>query len=132
MKVAIRLVLVGLLVAAIVGSETLGANFDVPTEDGWYTWQVQAVDGSELEMFALMEAGQPVSFRARGDSICFSGVPQDPVDLGQVTTEASVSWLQNHIHPVGDLSTEAILMISLHAGDLPVDILEQLLELGNS
>ena len=31
------------------------------------------------------------------------------------------------IYPVSDLSTEAILLISLHAGELPVDILEQLL-----
>lgn len=131
MKIAIRLVLIGLFIAAVIGSETLGANFSVPAEDGWYTWQVQAADGSDLELFALMESGQPVRFRARGDSICFTGLPKDATDLGYVATEASISWLQNHIRPVGDLSTEALLLISLHAGDLPVDILEQILEVGN-
>ena len=127
MRNSIGLLLAGLFVAAVLSSETHGSNFSVPTADGWYTWQVEAVDGSELELFALMEAGSPVRFRARGNSVCFTGLPGDAVDLGHIGAEASVTWLQNHIYPVSDLSSEAILMISLHAGELPVDVLEQLL-----
>ncbi len=127
MKVAIRLVLIGLFFAAVIGSESLGANFRVPAADGWYTWQVEAADGSELELFAQMEAGQPVKFRARGDSICFTDRTGDAVDLGRVAADQSINWLQNHIYPVSDLSQEAIILISLHAGELPIDILEQLL-----
>jgi len=120
--------LILLFVAAVITSESHGANFSVPQEDGWYTWQVEAADGSQLQVYALMDAGQPVKFRARGDSICFSGTSvKDAQDLGFVTADQSIIWLQGFIYPVGDLSSEAILLISLHAGELPIDILERLL-----
>ena len=128
MKTTVRLILVAVFVAATIASESHGANFSVPAEDGWYTWQVEATDGSELQVFALMESGQPVKFRARGDSICFSGFNvKDAADLGYVTADQSINWLQGFIYPVSDLSSEAILMISLHAGELPVEILDRLL-----
>ena len=132
MRNSIGLLFVGLFIAAVLSSETHGSNFSVPKTDGWYTWQVEAVDGSELELYALMDSGSPVRFRARGNSVCFTGVPGDAVDLGQIAAEASVNWLQNHIYPVGDLSSEAIMMISLHAGELPVDVLEQLLAVSDN
>ncbi len=128
MNAAIRSIFVALLCAAIVTSETHGANFSLPDDDGWYTWQVEATDGSELHLYALVEDGEPVRFRARGNSICFSGTPvKGATDLGFVAADQSIIWLQSHIYPVSDLSSEVILMISLHAGELPVDILEQLL-----
>ena len=127
MKTSLRLLLIALLFAAVVGSETLGADFRVPADDGWYTWQVEASDGSDLQLFALMESGKPVKLRARGNSICYSGFNAEATDLGRVAADQSVSWLHGLIYPVGKLSTEAIMLISLHAGDLPVDILEQLL-----
>ena len=55
MKTSIRLLLIALFFAAVIGSETLGANFRVPAEDGWYTWQVEAADGSELAVEKLRE-----------------------------------------------------------------------------
>lgn len=127
MKTSIRLLLVVLFVAAVIGSETLGANFRVPAENGWYTWQVEATDGSELHLFALMDSGAPVKLRARGNAVCFSGFDVQATDLGHVDADQSINWLHSQIYPVSDLSTEAILLISLHAGELPVDILEQLL-----
>ena len=127
MKTSIRLLLVALLLAAVIGSETHGATFQVPADDGWYTWQVEATDGSELQLFALMESGAPVKLRARGNSICSYGFNAEATDLGHIDAAQSISWLHSHIHPVTDLSTEAIMLISLHAGELPVEILEQLL-----
>jgi hypothetical protein len=128
MKTFIRLVLIALFVAAVVTSESHGANFSVPSDDGWYTWQVEATDGSELQVYALMESGVPVKFRARGNAICFGGfTATDAQNLGYVTADQSINWLQGYIYPVSDLSPDAILMISLHAGELPVDILERLL-----
>ena len=128
MKTAVRLFLIALFVAAVVTSESHGANFSVPTDDGWYTWQVEATDGSELQVYALMKSGSPVKFRARGNTICFGGFnARDVQDLGFVTADQSINWLQGYIYPVSDLSSEAILMISLHAGELPVDILDRLL-----
>ena len=50
MKTSIRLLVIALFIAAVIGSETHGANFRVPAEDGWYTWQVEATDGSELQL----------------------------------------------------------------------------------
>ena len=90
MKTALRLVLVGLFIVAVVGSESLGANFRVPLADGWYTWQVDAVNGSELELFALMEDRQPVKLRARGETICFTGLSGEVTDLGRVTADQSM------------------------------------------
>ena len=132
MRNVIGLLFVALFIAAAFTGETHGANFSVPTDDGWYTWQAEAVDGTELELFALMDAGSPIRFMARGNSVCFTGLPADAVDLGPIPAEASITWLQSHIYPVSDLSNEAILLISLHAGDLPVDILEQLLAVADN
>ncbi|MDJ0905733.1 MAG: hypothetical protein QNI96_06920 [Woeseiaceae bacterium] len=127
MKTSARLLLIALLAAAIIGSESHGADFRVPAGDGWYTWQVEAADGSDLQLYALMEAGTPVKLRARGNSICFYGFNEEASDLGHVTVDQSINWLHGYIYPVSDLSTDAILLISLHAGELPVDILERLL-----
>jgi hypothetical protein len=127
-RTALRLLLLAVFVMALIASESHSANFSVPGEDGWYTWQVEAADGSELRLYTLMESGQPVKFRARGDSICFSGFNvKDARDLGYVATDQSIIWLQGFIYPVSDLSSEAILLISLHAGELPVEILDRLL-----
>ena len=131
MKTAIRLLLIALFMTAVIGSETLGAGFRVPAEDGWYTWQVEANDGSDLQVFALMDSGKPVKLRARGNTICYSGFDAEAVDLGRIAADQSVNWLHGLIYPVNDLSTEAIMLISLHAGELPVDILEQLLAIAD-
>ena len=127
MNVPIRLMLVAMLFAAVVASETQGASFEVPAADGWYTWQVEAVDGSELQLYAEMQSGRAVKLRARGNSICFTGYPPQAQDLGRVAADQSINWLQARIYPVSDLSSEAILLIGLHAGELPVEILERLL-----
>lgn len=128
MKTCLRLVLAATFAVAIIASESYSANFSVPREDGWYTWQVEAADGSELHAYALIEAGEPVRFRARGDSICSGGLDmRDATDLGYIPADQSILWLQGYIYPVTDLSSDAILLISLHAGELPVEILDRLL-----
>ena len=79
------------------------------------------------ERFCCLEVRVRFQFRARGKPICFTDSTTDAVDLGRVEADQSINWLQNHIYPVSELSQEAIILISLHAGELPVDILEQLL-----
>jgi hypothetical protein len=129
MKTAIRLVLIGLFIAAVITSESHGANFNVPANDGWYTWQVDASDGGELQVYALIESGRPSKFRVRGSSICYSNFKFDveATDLGRVEADDSVAWLQGFIRPAGDLSSDAIIAISLHAGDLPFEIIDRIL-----
>ena len=127
MKTTIRLLVIGLFIAACIGSETLGANFRVPAADGWYTWQVEAADGSDLEVFAQMQGGKPVKFRVRSNAICYSGFRVEAADLGRIDADQSVAWLQHYVRPASDLSTEALVAIALHSGNLPDEILDQLL-----
>ena len=129
MKTAIRLVLIALFIAAVITSESHGANFSVPANDGWYTWQVDGSDGGELQVYALIESGRPSKFRVRGGSVCYSNFKfnVEATDLGMVEADESVAWLQGFIRPAGDLSSDAIIAISLHAGDLPFEIIDQIL-----
>jgi hypothetical protein len=129
MKTAIRLVLIGLFIAAVITSESHGANFNVPANDGWYTWQVDAADGGELQVYALIESGSPSKFRVRGDSVCYRNFKfnVEATDLGRVEADESIAWLQGFIRPAGDLSSDAIIAISLHAGDLPFEIIDRIL-----
>ena len=129
MKTAIRLVLIGLFIAAVITSESHGANFNVPANDGWYTWQVDGSDGGDLQVYALIESGSPTKFRVRGGSVCYSNFNfnVDASDLGMIETDESIAWLQGYIRPAGDLSSDAIIAISLHAGDLPFEIIDQIL-----
>jgi len=129
MKTAIRLVLIALFIAAVITSESHGANFNVPANDGWYTWQVDGSDGGELQVYALMESGRPSKFRVRGGSVCYNNFKTnvDATDLGMVEADESVAWLQGFIRPAGELSSDAIIAISLHAGDLPFEIIDRIL-----
>ena len=129
MKTAIRLVLIGLFIAAVITSESHGANFNVPADDGWYTWQVDASDGGELQVYTLVESGRPTKFRVRGGSVCYGNFRfnVDANDLGVIETDESIAWLQGFIRPAGDLSSDAIIAISLHAGDLPFEIIDRIL-----
>jgi len=133
MKTAIRLVLIALFTAAVITSESHGANFNVPADDGWYTWQVDASDGGELQVYALIESGRPSKFRVRGGSVCYSSFKSnvEATDLGMVEADESIGWLQGFILPAGDLSSDAIIAISLHAGDLPFEIIDQILSAKN-
>lgn len=129
MKTTTRLILIALFVAAVITSESHGANFRVPAEDGWYTWQVDASDGGELQVYALIESGRPTKFRVRSGSVCYSNFRfnVEANDLGVIETDESIVWLQGFIRPAGDLSSDAIIAISLHAGDLPFEIIDRIL-----
>jgi len=43
MKTALRIVVVIVLIAACISSESLSADFGGPPGDGWYTWRVAKV-----------------------------------------------------------------------------------------
>ena len=128
MKTAIRLLLIALLFAACIGSESLGADFSGPVDDGWHTWQVAAADGGKLQIFASVMSGKPVQLRLRGDSVCFDNFDVEALDLGVVEVDQSIDWLQQYITPESELSSDALLAISLHSGDRPVTILANILK----
>jgi len=122
-KTAIRLLLIAVMIAACINSELLSADFDGPAEDGWHSWQTTSADGSELQVYAFTKSGQAVELRVRSNSVCWDNFEIEANDLGVVETDQSIAWLQRLIKPNSDLSSDAIMAISQHAGDLPVEIL---------
>lgn len=131
MKTAIRLILIALLVAACIASESLANDPWGPTDDGWHTWQVAAADGGELQIFVSIERGNPVQLRVRGDSICSGHFEVEATDLGVVDVNQSIGWLQRYIEPRSELGSEALMVVSLHSGDRPVAILADIVKSGS-
>jgi len=123
MKTVLRIVVVVVLIAACIGSESLGAVFDGPVDDGWHTWQVRAADGGELQIYVSIESGEPVQFRLRSNSICSGNFDVDATDLGFIDVDESIDWLQTYIEPRSRLGSDIIMAISLHSGARPVVIL---------
>ena len=132
MKTAIRLIIIALLFAACISSESLSADFAGPAEDGWHTWRVQADDGSELEIFVSMLSGRAVELQVRGDSICADKIDVNATDLGVIGIDESIDWLRHYIEPRSELSSDAIMAISLHSGDRPVEVLASVIEFGTN
>ncbi len=44
MKTALRLLLIAVLIAACISSESLSTDLRGRVDDGWHTWQVTAAD----------------------------------------------------------------------------------------
>ncbi len=130
MKAALRLLVIAMLVVACIGSESLGADFRGPVDDGWHTWQVAAAGGGKLQIYASIEHGKPVRLRVRGDSVCTDNFDVEALDLGFIDVGESIDWLQAYIEPRSILSSDAIMAISLHAGDRSVTVLTNILTQG--
>jgi len=130
MKTALRIVVVVVLIAACISSESLSADFGGPASDGWHTWRVAAADGGELQIYASIKSGKAVEFRLRSDSVCFDNFDIDATDLGLVEVDGSIDWLERYIEPRSELSSDAIMSISLHSGDRPVTILASIVKFG--
>ena len=115
MKTALRLILIAAFIVAIIASESHGANFTVPEDDGWYTWQVEAADGSELDaMVAELNDLQAAQLESRFEttkierfqiflavavlSLIFAEMipAQMQVKTGQEETRKFFSFVSNH------------------------------------
>jgi len=132
MKTSVRLLLIALLVAACIASESLAAGDWGPTEDGWHTWQVAAADGGELQIYVSMERGRPVKLRLQGDSICSGHFDVEATDLGFVEVDQSIDWLRRYTEPQSELGSEVLMAISFHSGDRPVTILADVVKSGSN
>ena len=128
MKTALRLFVIVILFAACIGSETLGAAFRGPVDDGWHTWQVAAAGGGKLQIYASIELGKPVRLRVRGDSVCTNNFDVEALDLGLIAVDQSIDWLQPYITTHSEISSDALMAISLHSGDRPVMILANIVK----
>jgi hypothetical protein len=167
MKTALRIVVVVVLIAACIGSESLSADFGGPAGDGWHTWRVAATgkaresccftwisgvvtrkgcdldsehgnygsihsdkaSDSDLQIYALMRSGKAVKLRTLS-SQCAVTADSEITDLGFIDVDASINWLQRYIEPRSELSSDAIMSISLHSGDLPVTVLASIVKSG--
>jgi hypothetical protein len=130
MKIALRLAVVVIMFAACFSNESLGTEFTGPAGDGWHTWQVTAANGDVLHIYTLLRFGEPVEFRVRSKSVCVDDFEVDAVDLGNVDVDQSVDWLQQYIEPRAELSSAAIMAISLHSGDRPIAVLANIVTTG--
>ncbi len=131
MKTSIRLIVITVLFAACIASESLGANFGGPINDGWHTWRVVEADGGELQIYASMKSGNLVQLRVHSDSHCQDDLDVEATDLGLVEVDESIDWLQRYIEPRFELSSDALMAISLHSGDRPVAVLATVIKSAN-
>ncbi len=130
MKTAIRLIIAAVLFAACISNESLSAEFPGPLDNGWHTWQTTAADGSELQVYVSMRSDKPGEFRVRSNSVCWDDFNIDANDLGPIDTAQSIGWLRRYILPHSDLSSDALMAISQHAGELPIAILGDIVKTG--
>ena len=131
MNTAIRLIIIAVLLAASIASESLSAEFPGALDDGWHTWQTMAADGSELQVYASIKSDRPVKIRIRSDSVCWDDFRVDAQDLGPIDALLSIGWLRRYISPPTDLSSDVLMAISQHAGELPVKILGDIVKTGS-
>ena len=167
MKTVVRLVVVAIMFAACIGSESSSADLKGPADDGWHTWRVEATTqapdsccftwnsgaitrkgcdlesrqgncasihddnttGSDLQIYALMKSGKPVKLRAL-NSQCEVTAASEITDLGFIEVDESIDWLKRYIEPRSGLSSDAIMAISLHSGDRPVETLAAIVKNG--
>jgi hypothetical protein len=132
MKTSIRLIIIAVLLAASISSESLSAEFPGTLDDGWHTWQTSAADGSVLQVYASIKSGKPVKIRVRSDSVCWDDFKVDAQDLGPIDALQSIAWLRRYISPQTDLSSDVLMAISQHAGDLPIEILGDIVKTGSN
>ena len=130
MKTAIRIIIIAVLFAACISNESLSAQFPGPLEDGWHTWQTKASDGSELQVYVSMRSDKPREFRVRSNSVCWDHFDIEANDLGPVDNLLSIGWLRAYITPRSDLSSDVLMAISQHAGELPIAILGGIVKTG--
>jgi hypothetical protein len=130
MKIAVRLIIAAVLFAACIGNESLSAGFPGSLDNGWHTWQTTAADGSELQVYVSMRSDKPGEFRVRSNSVCWDNFDIEANDLGPVDSVQSIIWLRRFIKPQSDLSSDALMAISQHAGELPIEILGDIVKTG--
>lgn len=89
-----------------------------------------ATASGELQLYALLESGKPVKLRALS-SQCAVTADSEISDLGLIEVDDSIDWLQRHIEPRSEISSDAIMAITLHSGDRPVAILAAIVKAGS-
>jgi hypothetical protein len=77
---------------------------------------------SEMQIYVLTSDGEPKKIRALS-SQCRVTAKTEITDLGFLETDDSVEWLQEHIDPHSEISSDVMAAISTHDGERPVSVL---------
>ena len=82
--------------------------------------QARIVD--EMQIYVLTRGGEPKQIRAL-NSQCRVTAKTEIADLGFLEIKDSVDWLQEHIDPHSELSSDVMAAISTHDGERPITVL---------
>jgi hypothetical protein len=131
MAAAIRLR--GLLLLALVVAAGLGKQSDAAgplrlTEDGWYTWQIESVEhGIDERIYVEIRSGRVNNIDVVGEWCnghwtskhwrSQSARHEQARDIGPVSTDESIDWLEQYVGTKSNLASDALAAISRHAGD---------------
>ena len=122
------LIVVALMVAAGLSNQSDAASPINLSEDGWHTWRVASVKQPDEEtIFVLVKSGKPVEIEIAGNW-CNRRRHEQAIDLGLLSTDESIDWLQRHLGTRSDLSSDALAAVSRHAGDRSLQILIDIVE----
>jgi len=122
------ILLLAIMSAACAGSQTYAANVLQLTEDGWYRWRVPAAQPNEEEtIYVRVNAGKPQAIEISGHW-CNGQKHAAAIDLGVLTTDESIDWLQRYLGADSDLREDALAAISRHAGHRALQVLIDIIE----
>ena len=123
------LIAFALMIAAGLGNETIASGLISLAEDDWHIWRVPSVEiPGEERIYVLMRSGEPTAIEVPG-RWC-NNAPHDGEvrDVGLVSADESIDWLQQYIGSRSDLSSDALAAISRHAGDRSLNVLIGIVE----
>jgi hypothetical protein len=123
------IMLIAIMFAACVSSQTNAADTLQLSQDGWYRWRVPSVqqNNEEETIYVLVSSGKPQEIEISGHW-CNGRKHEPAIDLGLLTTDASIDWLQQYLGTRSDLSEDALAAISRHAGDRALRVLIDIVE----
>ena len=127
------LIVVTLMIAAGLSNQTNAASPMQLSEDGWHSWRVASDEHSgEETIYVLIKSGKPTEIEILGQW-CNGrwrerSQHEQAIDLGLLSADESIDWLQQHIGTRSDVSSDALAAISRHGGGRSLRILIDIVE----
>jgi hypothetical protein len=122
-----KMVMVALLAASIVWSETTAADFLNADAEGWHTWQL---DGAgHVQIYALIKNRRPAKIRVLS-SECPVSTETKLTDHGVASAEDTVEWFRGVIEDAGtnqDIREEALFGLVQSESDAAFEYIDRLL-----
>lgn len=84
-------------------------------------------ESGRLQIYALLDAGKAIEVRALSPQ-CSVTADSEIADLGEVSPDQSIAWLEQLLNVRGDLRLDAMAAISAHNTTQSVDALVRVIE----